>query len=797
MPQLGPFLIQNSPLSWLIIDLDNGPSKVIKQILQTEFNPNATKLPELEDYITSQPTRLQFRAFDPDNARYFTLVITSNLEILRYRPANHDLFLNFQFDESHSQLPSLFLEKYTNSIWMHAKPQKSLLENIKINYISLRDELETSLKGIIRNQYIASHEKSDDWDNFKENISYKSPHPLPELQSNGFYFILHCLKSSCQTSTEYIDAIKFVLNIKGSKNGSANSYREQEVKEQTINLLRYFYDVNLHLYRESKDKDPSTQLDRNRFIAMQQALFNEVPFLIDEPSVSFEGSIGLRHILFPPKKLPRDPYEAAKTLFLCRASNQYILGLGLSVEENYLVDNYGHDLTAMRLILSDVIAMTHNKESHWDIQDCFEVLLTEECPDYNPMIELRRLEKKLYECLDYLLKKSVQNYLKKTNERNFQKILPHILNLHDLKVALEELKTPGQQLKLIRKLGLINSNNEPIIATISDLKKIACALYEDSYSCRALIFNSLHPEAWGEMAQASDDLNFLFTVFTGECQEILVRKNIMYFAKLLQTDADILTCFNSIGREQLCSILEFVPPHICSSFLQTHSILLAMMNSDEDMSIDKLSDILSMIPSPNKVGIFKHSSATERESFFQAAPEPHLRVYLKSLSLDEWRILSATPEEIQLFIHQMAEASDDEPEDNIGAQKFINCIPKNMKDLFYKQLCLAAKPDIMKPTIPKNFETLKKTIDQRFNPVYFPVLLAIWSPSPTPFNLAENITDLQHAILDNFCLHEDNYFLCLEACYLIKVFLDTKPLVNDSSAIESIRMPTLPTHGAL
>jgi hypothetical protein len=795
MPELGPFIIQNTNPTWLIIETTSDSTPTVQRLLLAPFDPNAKGAPDISSYTYQNPKQLVYRAYDVENERYFSIVITKNLEVLRYRPTDHRAFLEFQFNDTNTKLPMLFLEQYKITHWSTIPPRKILTDHVKINYLSLRDQLGPRLKAIINLQYQALPTNQNSWDEDRKKDILVANQRVAELEDNGFYVILLNLRSNTKTRAEYVVSLRFVLNTR-NKTSVNFSTLSKETKDNTSQLLRYFYDVQLHKRPQPKIKGQPyipPLLDLERFTVMQEALYLEEPTLREETNqVTYAESIELRKLFVPPPEKTSDAYAVAKHLLLCLASTQYLDNLYLQQDANYseqemkdiniilnygyLVFSYNNNTAALKKLYNNVLGMLSNHEEFWEVRTRFEELLNQENPDYDPTHELMRLKLTITARIDRIIKNSVKLYTDIPSAENLNLILRHITTTSNLVVALSYLKTAEQQKKLLGASNLTHQD-QLLIQNIDDLKIIIKALHVPTKTSLLIIFHAIEPKKWGAMVKSSEDLNFLCETFDTDCQNRLINHNTQYFSKFFKTIQNILSCINSIANIKLWEILSLLSFDAKNNLIQTSTELcdLLCFSKTDEFNL-KLKYIFKIIPNPHRVDYLIIATNQEKLSFFTKVAEEQLKIYFGELSDAEWNSLFETPNHLKFFTKQLG-FSDRQNNLNI-ARKLIRCIPVHIKDKFYVELFLEEQVKLLAnpPNQIKDFEALKKAIEQLFNPSLLPVISTLWKP-PTDYTSATNMRELKHAILDAFCFGKDS-MICSKANSFLEAYINNQSKQN-------------------
>jgi hypothetical protein len=788
---LGPFLIQNSTeetLFWCNLTLGGNQDKYVWSIALVPFDPNGETYPTLTQFETHDSKSTTLHAFDPTGPTYFSLHITAEHTLIRFRPREYP-----------SNLTPFFAEHHTGTAWMTLQPfQRANTANGDDGYIKLRETLQTRItpdaeetyearakaQHLMHQQHGAWHEARQTVDSIKNIVSpYKDA-----LMRNGFMRALHDLKEASSTPLMYCYALIFMLgNAEKATVAHAKLSGDSEAIAFASALKRYLHDEALH---------QNMPLDRDLFQRMQDLLRHELhqhQITQDKglfPVLSSKELLSL--------KATRQAYLDAQMftpdIIKKTAQSLYILVTNIGDFDSY---SEPHLLEKLKTSLG---ALLKNEEPYAEIYRLLERDVNTFYPNIPLTRALRTLLKRTNTKLDDFLKEKIQTYLRATPpEINvITRIAPLLKTAHDVQLALQELIDVEMRCSLLDELGLDNPAS-PLLQTTANVCTITEPLGKLS---KHHLFKKRTPKAWGDLATSAKTLKALSSAFNTPDRQKIFTAHAKRFASFIHSDDTLLTLLTrDITPSQLNSILMHVPSSIMQHLMQTISALRTLLNLPQTSYFPlKVSLILEKIPPAYRMTALAQIQTPEAQADFLLSCRYSLcLLYCKKLPHQAWAQLFKTPNVLRALTQHLIQHHI------LGStltEQLIGRMPTSFEDVLYEQLkTLSSALQRPRPWLILNSATsidmLKVNLGLLLasSPRTSPVLFQPENSSSRPsyyqirINNAHTIPELKTLLLKFFCVTQklDVKDAVLEGYLLIQAFEQYQEQACDDHAAPAKR----------
>jgi hypothetical protein len=794
---LGPFIVQKNTeetLSWCNLTLGGNQNQYVWSISFAPFDAHAETFPATTSFTSHDPKAITLHAVDLATPSYFSLHITAEHTLLRFRPINYP-----------ATLTPFFAERYTGTAWMTVQPiQRANAAEGDHGYIKLRETLQTHITPDAEETcearakaQLLKHQQYDAWHEARQTISTidnTTPRYKDALMRNGFMLALHDLKEASSSPLMYCYALIFMLgNQKKSADALTKLNQEPETVAFATALKRYLHDDMLH---------QDIPLDRDVFQRMQDLFRHELrhhqitqdqrPFPVLAP----------RELLS--LKATRQAYLNAQMhspeISKKKAHSLYILITNIHVVASY---SDPHLLHSLKILLNSLLQRT---EPYAEVYR----LLEHDYHTFYPRASLTRALRMLLQCtttkLEALLREEIKTLLRTASpEINvIARIALLLKTATDVQLALQELMSVEMQHDLLDALKLDN-HDSPLLQTASD----ACTITEHlGKSSKHHLFKKRTPQAWGDLVISAKTLQALSKTFETPDRNRIFKAHAVRFAGFINSDDTLLTVLTRhITPSQLRSILAHVPPSTMQHLMQTTSALRILLTQPQISYFPlKVSSILGKIPSAYRVTALAQLQTPEAQANFLVSCRYSLcLLYCMNLPHQAWVQLFNTPHALRALAQHLIQHHV------LGrslTEQLIVRMPASFKQMMHEQLTTHASA-LQRPRpwllldCASTLEMLKVNLSlllapsPRTSPVFFQSENQTNRPSSyqVRMNNAHTLPELKTLLLKFFCVTQklDVKDAVLEGYLLIQAFeqyQEQEPEQEQEQACDDHATPT-------
>ncbi|MDF1757538.1 MAG: hypothetical protein P1U74_04500 [Legionellaceae bacterium] len=637
MYSIGPILVRTTFVNmehveyhWCYIKL-NSENTVLNFSLGY-FSTSDTELPNDFTIYQSQPAL--FHVFDPSVQSYYSLIISSENKLIKFRP---------------NSLPNNFTpyiaEIFKCGGYTPKKPVERATVQITTNgYEALYNALKSNpeILDSVESQYQLSRSNSIWQTEQKDVVDFESIHgdARAVLVKNGFLLGLLALKAEAQNSLDYCYALLLVI----IKEERANLIRNKLILE--VGLLYQVEQFRLYLVDFNLYDAELHPLNQELFNVIQKLLISEIDKYkhlksadTEEITITFEDLLDHNE-----SRLKFTNALRERNRSLNNTADAFFLMLTKQVS---LPD----ERDSLRYIITSITDMKSSSSSR--SQDLYELLKDEfeaHFYDKNFSDELGDFYERAYKKYKGMFKRAVTIHLNnsKNDDELYAKLTPMIHSSSDIKNMLILLGSDDKQCTLIDTLN-IEDPECSWMKNPNDFFNFSAPLRRKSL---LHLFSKRTPKGWCRIiANFEQLLSFCKSFRIPEQKLSMFSANAKYIASLIDTDFKLLNLLPYINPKQLQVVLYQIPTTITCNWFQTKNGLGGLLQLDEGAYLnDKISLVLNALPNSFRVtAIIRIEDPLQAAFFLGSLKSSLLDLYWKSLEDSDWEKLFPTPIQFKIL----------------------------------------------------------------------------------------------------------------------------------------------------